>query len=361
MDSFPIIDLDSHLADASETLWKDYFASGDQHLVPRVVRDSRDVSRLLVADRLYPKPLGDGCGSPLGVGVSDEVATVDARIAYMDTVGVEQAFLTPGFVGFAALTTPDDRARRRLIQASNRLACDLASQTDRLHAVVAVSVDDPEWSIAEVERCRRRTNVHAVIARPTSHRPRPFENAADNPLLNHLVQTGVALFLHTTTGYYQSSPVADLFDDYVMTHALGHPIEQMIALTDILASGIVRSGLRVVVLEAGCAWVPWLLLRLQEHFRHTGGCAPIDVDPVEQARERMLFGVYPNDPGIQFVLDSIGAEVVALMSDYPHWDAMSLDALHELPGRYGGDAARKILFENADRITRPGATTSRSG
>jgi predicted TIM-barrel fold metal-dependent hydrolase len=345
-DPHPIIDLDSHVADAAEELWAPYV---EGELRPRVVADDAGVERVLVAGRLLPKPGGPGRGSPLGVGASDRVFSLDERLAYLERNGIQHALLTPGFVGFAALTTPEEGPRRTLVTAHNRLVFDMARESERIEPVPILCAEDPEWSLGELARCGEQGDVRAVLLRPTTFVARPLRDAGANPLLRHLADAGALLCLHSTTGYYQASPISDLFDDYVFTHSFSHPVEMMVALADLFASGLLGRGLRVAVLEAGCGWLPWLVDRLESHFRHTGGCAPVAASPRELAREALLVGVYPDDKGIPWVIETLGTDVLAFMSDYPHWDAAAPESIAVLSERYGDAVARRILFDNAHR------------
>src|SRR3954470_9969700 len=77
-----IVDLDSHVADGEPGLWTEFLASGDQELAPRLVRDSDGTERLLVTDRLFPKPIGPGRGSPLGTGATRAAVSIDERVSY---------------------------------------------------------------------------------------------------------------------------------------------------------------------------------------------------------------------------------------------------------------------------------------
>lgn len=345
-----IVDFDSHVADGDPALWEDYLPASQKHLAPRIVTDSDGTERIMVTDRLFPKPSGPGRGSPLGTAVTRATVSLEERLQYIQRVGIGHAFLQPGFVGLAALTTPRPDLRRALIQAHNRLVCSMDVAAEGLHASIAVSMTEPEWSVTEIERCGREINVLSVVTRPTSDVARPLRDAATNPLLLYLIERAMPLTLHTATGYYQFSPGADLFDDYVFTHSLSHPVEQMVALTDLIGSGVLAKGLRVVALEGGCGWFPWLLDRLAAHFAHTGGCDPVDINPHDLARTNILLGVEPDDPGIPYVVERIGADVLTFASDFPHWDAVSEESIHEIPKMYGSDVAGKIMGANARRM-----------
>jgi len=342
----PIIDVDTHLTDADEVLWKPFFGAAEAEMAPRVV-EVDGVNRLDVGGMLLPNPGGPGVGSPLGIGAADHVATLDDRVGFMRRLGITHAFLLPGFVGLAALDHSDPDARKVLARAHNELVHDLAGRAPEIEFVPVVLPDDPAWSLAELERWTTRTTVRAVVSRPTTHEPRPYRDGTGSPLLAHLVDTGTALMLHGATGYHQVSPLADQFDDYRMTHVFSHPFEQMLALADLVHSGALDAGLRLAVVEAGCGWLPWFAGRLQEHYDHTGGLPRIDRDVVETLKRQVLLSVEPHDDGIEAVLDRFGAGLLSFGSDFPHWDAARPEDVDTMAERLGPEATRRILHDNA--------------
>ena len=64
----------------------------------------------------------------------------------------------------------------------------------------------------------------------------------------------------------------DWFDKFIQTHALEHPFALMVQLVSMLFDGVFDRfpGLRVAYLEAGCAWVPFMMDRLDEEFERRG-------------------------------------------------------------------------------------------
>jgi hypothetical protein len=351
----PIVDVDTHLTDADEALWKPYFAASELEYLPRVV-SHEGVERLDVGGMLLPKQSGPGVGSPLGIGATTHVTSLDERVQFMRRMNIAHAFLLPGFVGLAALDHPDRAAGRVLARAHNELVHDLTCEVEQLEFAPVVLPDDPEWSLAELSRWRSRVPVRGVVSRPTTFDPRPYRDGARSPLLAELISSGMPLMLHGATGYHQASPMADLFDDYRMTHVFSHPYEQMVALADLASSGALTDGLRLAVVEAGCGWLPWFAYRLQDHFGVVGGLPRRNVDVVELLRSQVLFSVEPADSGIDAVIDTFGPGLLSFGSDFPHWDAARPEDLTELAERIAPDVVQRLLYQNAyDFFFEPGA------
>ncbi|WP_431936241.1 amidohydrolase family protein [Micromonospora sp. RP3T] len=342
----PVIDVDSHLTDADEKLWRPYFAERDAHLAPRVVTID-GVDRLDVAGLLLPRPSGPGVGSPLGIGAATHVASLDERVAFMRDLNIVRALLLPGFVGLAALNHHDRQVRAVLARAHNNLVYDLASRVEQIEFVPVLLPDDSEWSLAELRHWGSRVQLRAVVSRPTTWQARPFRDATTLPIVNHLAAEGIVLVLHAATGYHQASPMAEQFDDYRFTHVFSHPFEHMLALADLIGSGALGGGLRVGLVEAGCGWLPWFAGRLQGHFDQTGGLPRLDVDVDELITRQVILGVEPGDTGIDSVLARFGPSVLAFGSDFPHWDAAHPDDLVALSERLGPEVTSRILFDNS--------------
>src|SRR5690606_27450640 len=180
-----VIDVDTHLADADEELWRPYFTRAESDWAPRLEPHGA-VTRLNVGGLVLPKPDGFGVGSPLGSGAATHVPSLSDRLEFMRETGIVRGFLLPGFVGLAALNHQDHAARRALARAHNALVHDLATEAPVLEFVPVVLPDDPEWSLAELARWAPHHTVRAVVSRPTTHVPRPYRDGLKEALLAHL-------------------------------------------------------------------------------------------------------------------------------------------------------------------------------
>jgi uncharacterized protein len=343
-----IADLDSHIVDLDRERWHEHLSDASD--IPEIVADEAGISRVRLGGLLYPKPSSGGRGNPTGTRAVHTTSTLADQQRFLDAQGISVALVQPGFVGLAAPALPDGDLRRRLARAHNDLVIHYASGDPRLRAVPVMLPDDPRWSIEELRRCRDKAEIAAVVCRPTDRGPRPFADAAANPLIRHLAEAGLLLCLHGGTGYHQASPVADLFDDYIFTHAFSHPIENQTALADIFASRLLEEGLRVAVLEAGCGWVPWFLHRLQAHFSHTAGCAAIDCDVLDVAQRSIVITVEPGEPFLEHVVAELGTGMFAVGTDFPHWDALDVSEIRRFAARFGPSGARDILAGNCERV-----------
>ena len=85
-------------------------------------------------------------------------------------------------------------------------------------------------------------------------------------------------------------------------------------------------ALRVVIVEAGFAWVPSVAWRLDRAWARMRDEVPhLTRPPSEYIRENMWFTTQPVDEperprDLRAIMDWIGWDRVLFATDYPHWD-----------------------------------------
>ena len=135
-------------------------------------------------------------------------------------------------------------------------------------------------------------------------------------------------------------------------HAAHFPMELMLALTDLIGSGVLdrHPGLRVALLEGGATWALPYLHRLDEHRELFGLGNGATSLPSEQFRRQCFVSIEEEEPGLQAMLDAY-PESVMFASDYPHGDGVFPGSTQPLLESELLDEKqkRRILSENARR------------
>jgi uncharacterized protein len=112
--------------------------------------------------------------------------------------------------------------------------------------------------------------------------------------------------------------------------------------------------LKVAFLESGCAWLPFWLHRMDEHWEKRAHEVPwLRMKPSEYFRRQCMISCDPDEATIPAVVHYIGEDYVCWASDYPHWDAIFPGAVAELRKHLSGlseAAQQKILGDNARRF-----------
>ena len=143
---------------------------------------------------------------------------------------------------------------------------------------------------------------------------------------------------------------------FLSVHALGFPFYNMVHMTNWVINGLPERfpDLKVIWIESGVAWLPFLMDRLDhEVLMRTSEAPLLQRRPSEYMRE-MYYTTQPLERGdlqsLEHTFRKIRAESQLMYSsDYPHWDFDLPSAIYDLPF-LDEHAKRQILGENARRV-----------
>ena len=112
--------------------------------------------------------------------------------------------------------------------------------------------------------------------------------------------------------------------------------------------------LRVGFLEAGCAWLPAWLHRIEEHLELAGWKeAPgLQSTPTECFKRQCFITCEPDEALLHSVIEELGDDNILFATDYPHPDSKypkTVESFLVLP-RMSVESKRKILWDNALRF-----------
>jgi predicted TIM-barrel fold metal-dependent hydrolase len=130
-------------------------------------------------------------------------------------------------------------------------------------------------------------------------------------------------------------------------------------LTSLIVHGVFEKypTLKVLAMECGLSWIPWLIWNLDDNYRVLKRESPhLRRLPSEYFREHVLFSTQPlelspeREQLIQ-VLDAFGGmeDMLCFSTDYPHWDA---DDPRYVGGRLPRAWRSKVFYENARKLFR---------
>jgi len=143
---------------------------------------------------------------------------------------------------------------------------------------------------------------------------------------------------------------------FVSVHSLSFVTCNMIHLTNWIMNGLSERfpKLKVIWIESGLAWLPFMMQRLDHEYLMRQSDAPLLKKLPSEYMQEMFYTSQPmertNLKLLQATLEAIHAETQLLYaSDWPHWD-------FDVPGKVAGlsflseQAKRNILGENARRL-----------
>ena len=166
---------------------------------------------------------------------------------------------------------------------------------------------------------------HVGVTLPPNHRGRDLAIRYLYPIYDQAQALGVPVSIHWGNGSHLQAAGGERFDTHFMLHAVGHPVEQMIALANIVCGGVVEDfpHLRFGFLEAGCGWAAYWVERLDEHFERRSREMPkMTKEPSEYFADGNLFlSAEPDERLMPVVAEQLGNDCLMYSSDYPHTDS----------------------------------------
>jgi predicted TIM-barrel fold metal-dependent hydrolase len=346
-----VIDVDGHLAEPPE-LWDRYLDPRYRELAPRWVRDNQGRRRLTIGGVLKP-----AVPFPPGPALVDTAGAHDAktRLADMDREGIEIMAMYPT-VGLYLFGIDRVDLTAALCRAYNDWTHDYCSEDPkRLLAPVLLPQLDVHESVVELRRGLDELGARAAMLRPNPVGGRTLDDPAFDPVWEILEERSAPLVLHEGTTQDVPEMGSDRYDNYLFRHMLSHPFEQQTALLSLICGGVLERhpGLRVLIVEAGMAWVPYWLERMDHHVEKWGfASTPLRLTPSEYFHRHCFVSADAEEKLLPLVVQAIGDDNLCFSTDYPHPD-------HAFEGIVAGLVARpdlseaskrKILGENAARL-----------
>jgi predicted TIM-barrel fold metal-dependent hydrolase len=282
------------------------------------------------------------------------VDTAAAMRAELSELEIDIGILFPDhMLTFAAL--PNIEYATALAQAYNRwLMEEWLLKEPGLYGVVLASPQNPEAAAREIERYAKEERIVGIYL-PTAGVNPLWGHRIYDPIMAAADATGLPVCLHSVTLVSPAFPCQlDQFENHFGRQVLSHAFAMMANLTSLIHSGVPARfpNLRVVFTEAGIAWVPYMMWRMDKYFNEYRRMVPfLEQRPSEYIRERMWFATQPieepdNPKDLVATIDLIGGpERIIFASDWPHHDFDHPRTIMKLP--MPGEAKRKIMGENA--------------
>ncbi len=314
----------------------------------------------VLADYFRGNPNGD---DPLELlsrhePIRPEYRDRDARLATMDSQGVEAVWLFPtlGMI-YEEPLHHDPEAVTLLFTAFNRwLEEDWGfAHRDRIFAGPYLPLVDVDWACRELEWALdhgARTIVMRPAAPTTVLGQKPPTDPMFDPFWARVNEAGVTVVVHagdagyTSHGYARDGFTTDFsgVPQPIRMLQLERPIEDFLA--SLIGDNLFHRfpNLRVASVENGSTYLRGLFGRLRVVARKMGGWFP--EDPVETFRRHIWINPFWEDQ-IDEVVANMGVDRVLFGSDWPHIEALPepLQYATEVEHLPAADQ-RKILHDN---------------
>jgi uncharacterized protein len=335
-----VVDGDAHVNEALDTV-AELLEEPYRSRAPRLLTDTLGLTRILLEGRLYPDPRlrqrhrAGVEGKNLGgsqPGATDPRARIDDLDA--DEIDVQIVY---GSLGLSLSTIRDANFAAAFARALNDYYADFCATTpDRLAPMAALPVQDVPAAVVELRRAVvERGHLGGTV--PPNVEGKNLDHPDFAPLFAEAAALDAPISVHWGNGAHLHAAGTERFDTHFMVHALGHPVEQMIALASVLGGGVLdeHPTLRIGFLEAGCGWVPYWVERLDEHYERRGGELPrMAMSPSQYlAQGRCFVTAEPDERLVPQAVEAFGEGAVMFASDYPHTDSTFPYAVKKLRAR----------------------------
>jgi predicted TIM-barrel fold metal-dependent hydrolase len=286
-----------------------------------------------------------------------------ARLADMDAMGIDRAFLFPTLFAehFPLIENPE--AARVLARAYNDWLLDFASaDRRRLVPVAVLPLQSPSFAIRELRRVAAH-GVRAAFVRPSFVDGRFPNQPSYDPLWRALEEHEVAACVHPAAG--STNPEWSCHGAWVERVAqnlrIGHPIAEAAApfmdsstfLTAIAFYGHmeVYPKLKLMFAHAGAAWVPLVLEKSETYLWLFSGIRDVSLEPAEVFFARPSLVSFDSWETPVARMPDVFGEVAAWGSRYPNHDTGTVEEARATFARWGlaEDVAAKYLGGNATR------------
>jgi predicted TIM-barrel fold metal-dependent hydrolase len=253
-----------------------------------------------------------------------------ARLADMDTVGVEASLNFPTFPRFCGQTFlehgPRDLALA-CVQAYNDWMIDEWCAGDgygRMIPLTLIPLWDPELAAAEVRRCAGK-GAHAIAFSegPARLKLPSIHSGHWDPVWAACADTDTVVNMHIGS----SSTFALTSQDAPRAVVLALTSQGSThAYSDWLTSGVLETygDLRIALSEGQIGWMPFLMERLDQVWRERPVYGNLDTRltkaPSEYARRQVFGCVYDDVAGLR-MRDQVGMSQIMFEVDYPHGDS----------------------------------------
>ena len=273
---------------------------------------------------------------------------------WMDAMGTDIACMFPTPMLNLSLSPRED-IETSLAWAYNRWLCErILSQDKRLRSMLYLPFHNGGECLKMVEAFGDKPGVIGFMVTSTHYKA--VHDNAYVKAYSAIQERGLPLAFHSASGTGSEEGLR-LLNRFMGVHALGFTWHNMLHMTNWITNGMPERfpRLKVLWIESGLAWVPFLMQRLDNEWMMRNGDAPLLKKPPSDYMREMFYSTQPmemvnNREALELTFKMMNAETqLCYASDYPHWDMDLPSVIYDLPF-LSEEAKRNILGGNAARL-----------
>ncbi|MCZ6772712.1 MAG: amidohydrolase family protein, partial [Proteobacteria bacterium] len=351
MTAYSIIDVDTHVTEAPD-LWTSRVPAHMRDAVPQIRIDKRGRNMWYIGDQAIAKL---GLSATAGVGDMkkppngyDEMHPgaydADARLAYMDEIGIWAMVMYPNVGGFgnqAFLKLGDAELMLTCVQAYNDWQTEWASADPRrLLPITSTPFWDVDAAAAEVRRCAAMGHKGILFTgEPQSLGQPVLGDPHWNPLWEVAVEYDLPISFHIGSGNLESGISQEKMKTYGRMAAFTEVAVEFFMrngthLSDLLLCGVLARypDIKFVSVESGIGWIPFVLEALDYQFignRVAEERPDLDMLPSEYFA-RNVYGCYWFEQiAPRHLIDKVGEDNILFETDFPHPTSLFGEEVHD--------------------------------
>jgi predicted TIM-barrel fold metal-dependent hydrolase len=241
---------------------------------------------------------------------AQELTDVAARIRDMDKVKIDTQIVFPSL--FLTVTSEDLRLEAALLRAYNSFLgeCATASKS-RIRFAALVPIRDVGESIKEIKRAA--TIGAAAVMLQGMAWDKLLGDESLFPFYQAAADLNLPICVHLGWG---CPALTDIFD--ALTNFYSAILPVVMGFNSIMTSAAFEKipNLRFGFLEAGAAWIPFLI----KQVRRDNARQKKAKDPIEYFKTGRVFVTAEPDEDLNGIAQIVGEDSFVLGSDYPHGD-----------------------------------------
>lgn len=272
---------------------------------------------------------------------------------WMDAMSVDYSCLFPtGMLNIGL--HPQKEMEHELCWSYNRWLTEkvLPESGGRFFSMLCLPFNDPDEALRQVETFGHRKHVGGFMVTTVRSHMAVNDNAYMK-VYRAIEERGLVLSFHSGPNW--GEPIYRSCNRFISVHALGFTWYNVLHLTNWVINGMGERfpKLPVIWIEAGLAWIPFLMQRLDHEYMLRPSEAPLLKKKPSDYMRDMYYSSQPMEiqdmQAMECTFRMMNAETQLLYSsDYPHWDFDLPSTIYDLPflsekakhNILGGTAAR---------------------
>lgn len=249
---------------------------------------------------------------------------------------------------------PDTSLEPQLSWAYSRwLTEQILPHEPRVKTLIYLPLHDVEASLRTIEKFADAPGVVGFMVAGAGYRP--IYHNSYMPIFAELQERDLPLGFHAI--FNSQDRNFEGMNRFISVHALGFVLPNLVHMVNMIINGIPERfpRLKIIMIESGLAWLPFLAQRLDNEYMMRTSEAPLLTKlPSEYMKENFFYTTQPletnNLKALEVTMEMINAKSQLLFSsDYPHWDFNLPSTIIDLPF-LDDQTKRNIMGENARKI-----------